>query len=76
MWATIRMATLDGARFLGVENEVGSVAVGKAADLLVVNGAPSADIHDVRNVVLVFKDGVAYDPARLRESVKGVVGWR
>lgn len=73
---TIRMATLDGARFLGVENEVGSVAVGKAADLLVVNGDPSADIHDVRKVVMVFKDGVAYDPAQLRESVKGTVGWR
>jgi imidazolonepropionase-like amidohydrolase len=71
----IRMATLVGADFLGVGNEVGSLRVGKAADLLVVAGNPAADMRDIEKVELVFKDGVAYDPRLLRESAKGQVGW-
>jgi imidazolonepropionase-like amidohydrolase len=71
----IRMATLGGAQFLGVGGEVGSVAEGKAADLIVVDGNPAADIKDVEKVELVFKDGVAYDPKLLRDSVRGLVGW-
>lgn len=73
---TLRMATLDGARFLHVDAEVGSVTPGLAADLLVVKGDPTADIRAIRNVAWVFKDGVGYDPVRLREAVKGLVGWR
>jgi imidazolonepropionase-like amidohydrolase len=69
------MATLVGADFLGVGNEVGSLRVGKAADLLVVAGNPAADMRDIEKVELVFKDGVAYDPRLLRESAKGQVGW-
>ncbi len=71
----IRMATLGGAQFLGVEGQVGSVTEGKAADLIVVNGNPAADIKEIEKVELVFKDGVAYDPKLLRDSVKGLVGW-
>lgn len=71
----IHMATLGGAEFLGVGNEVGSLSVGKAADLFIVAGNPAADMRDIEKVELVFKDGVAYDPHLLRESVKGMVGW-
>ena len=71
----IRMATLGGAQFLGVGDEVGSVTEGKAADLIVVNGNPAADIKNIEKVELVFKDGVAYDPKLLRDSVRGLVGW-
>jgi imidazolonepropionase-like amidohydrolase len=71
----IRMATLDGARFLGIDREVGSVEPGKRADLLVVAGDPSRNIADIEAVALVFKDGVAYDPKKLRDSVRGMVGW-
>lgn len=71
----IRMATLGGAEFLDVANDRGSIAVGKAADLIVVNGNPSVEMKDIEKVELVFKDGVAYDPHLLRESVKGLVGW-
>ncbi len=71
----IRMATLGGAEFLGVGNEVGSLAKDKAADLIVVVGDPVADIKDIEKVELVFKDGVAYDPKLLRDSVKDTVGW-
>jgi imidazolonepropionase-like amidohydrolase len=53
---------------------VGTVAAGKQADLIVVRGDPSANIADVENVELVFKDGVGYDPAKLIASVRGKVG--
>ena len=70
----IRISTLNGATYLGRAALVGSVAVGKQADLLVIGGDPSVRIEDVRNVELVFKQGVAYDPAKLIASVKGKVG--
>jgi imidazolonepropionase-like amidohydrolase len=70
----IKIATLNGATFLGREREIGSVEVGKAADLLLVRGDPSSRISDLRQVELVWKDGLAYDPARLLESVRGRYG--
>ena len=73
---TIRMATLDGATFLGIQNRTGSIAVGKEADLQVVRGAPDQDIRDIDNVEIVFANGIAYDPALLLSRVKGLVGWR
>lgn len=71
----IRIATLGGAEFLGVADDRGSISVGKAADLIVINGNPAADMKDIEKVELVFKDGVAYDPVLLRASVKGLIGW-
>ena len=70
----IRIGTLNGATFLGRSNRVGSIAVGKDADLVVLAGDPSTRISDLRNVQIVFKQGVGYDPAKLIESVKGKVG--
>ena len=70
----IRICTLNGATYLGRAAITGTVAVGKQADLVVVNGDPSTKISDIRNVELVFKQGVGYDPAKLIASVKGKVG--
>jgi enamidase len=70
----IRIGTLNGATYLGRADRVGSIASGKQADLVVVNGDPSTRIGDVRNVQLVFKQGIGYDPAKLIESVRGKVG--
>jgi imidazolonepropionase-like amidohydrolase len=70
----IRIGTLNGATFLGRANRTGSIAVGKDADLVVVAGDPATRISDVRNVQIVFKQGIGYDPAKLIESVKGKVG--
>ncbi len=70
----IRVATLNGATYLGRADRVGSIAVGKQADLLVVRGDPSTRIADVGNAELVFKGGVGYDSAKLFASVKGRVG--
>ena len=70
----IQIGTLNGARYLGRDARVGSLAPGKQADLVVVNGDPSTAIADVRKVELVFKQGVGFDPAKLVASVTGRVG--
>jgi imidazolonepropionase-like amidohydrolase len=59
----IRAATLDGATFLanGAEPEFGIVAVGKRADLLLVEGDPTKDVGALENVIEVYKDGVALE---------------
>ncbi|MGQ0650111.1 MAG: amidohydrolase family protein [Gemmatimonadaceae bacterium] len=72
----IRIMTLNGAKILGVDKDLGSVEVGKIADLAIVNGNPAARPRDLRNVVTVFKNGVGYDPAKLFADVKGIVGLR
>ncbi len=69
----IRIATANGAKFFGEQDRIGTIAPGKQADLVVIEGNPAARIADIRKVKLVFKDGVAYDPAKLLESVKGSV---
>jgi imidazolonepropionase-like amidohydrolase len=70
----IRIATLNGATYLGRQDRIGSIAVGKNADLVVIKGDPSTRIADVENVEIVFKDGVGYDTAKLLESVRGRYG--
>jgi hypothetical protein len=72
----IRIATLNGARFLGEDKAIGSIESGKAADLVLVEGDPTHDIHAIEHVELVFKDGIGYDPAKLVEAAKGTVGLR
>lgn len=59
------MATLGSARVLGREAELGSVAVGKLADMVLVDGDPTRNMSEVRKTVLVIKDGAIFDPAAL-----------
>ena len=70
----ISIGTLNGAKYLGRDARIGSIAVGKQADLVVVAGNPSTTIADIRKVETVFKQGVGFDPAKLIESVRGQVG--
>ena len=72
----IRIATLNGAEFLHIDRETGSIAVGKDADLVVIKGDPSRQIADIENVDTVFKDGIGYDAAKIADSVHGMVGIR
>jgi imidazolonepropionase-like amidohydrolase len=72
----IRIATFEGARLLGSDDRVGSIAAGKEADLLIVRGNPAAKIADISNVTHVFANGKRYDPAALVSAVSGQVGWR
>ena len=72
----IHIATQNGAAYLGESDQVGSIGAGKAADLVVIAGDPAQNIEDIENVQLVFKDGVGFDPAKLTQSVQGLVGQR
>jgi imidazolonepropionase-like amidohydrolase len=70
----IRVATANGARFLGVDDRVGTLAPGKQADLLLVDGKPDEDIARLDRIDLVFKNGIAFDAKRLRGSLRGQIG--
>lgn len=70
----IKIATLNGAQYMGEAERIGSIAPGKQADLVVIKGDPSKDIADIEKVEIVFKDGVGYDSAKLIEAVRGRVG--
>jgi imidazolonepropionase-like amidohydrolase len=70
----IQIATSNGAKLLGELDHFGTIAAGKAADLVVIDGNPAARIADIRKIKLVFKDGAGYDPAKLVDSVHGAVG--
>jgi imidazolonepropionase-like amidohydrolase len=72
----IRIATYNGALFLGEADRIGTIAAGKQADLAVINGNPARNIEDIENVETVFKDGIGYDSQKLIASVRGQVGER
>ena len=72
----IQIMSLNGARVLGEDDQFGSIEVGKLADLVVIDGDPVRREAEIRNVTLVFKEGVGYDATALAESVKGLVGLR
>jgi imidazolonepropionase-like amidohydrolase len=72
----IKIASFNGAKFLGEDSRIGSIAPGKQADLMVVKGNPAATIADIEKVEIVFKDGVGYDTEKLIQSVQGLVGIR
>ena len=70
----IHIASANGAEFLGEAKDIGTVAPGKAADLILIHGDPSKNIADIEKVETVFKDGVGYDSAKLIESIRGSMG--
>jgi imidazolonepropionase-like amidohydrolase len=70
----VQVGTLNGAKYLGRDARIGSIAGGKQADLVVVAGDPSTTISDIRNVETVFKRGVGFDPTKLISSVTGRAG--
>jgi imidazolonepropionase-like amidohydrolase len=72
----ISIASLNGAKFLGEDARIGSIAPGKQADLMIVKGNPAVTITDIENVEIVFKDGIGYDSEKLIQSVQGLVGIR
>ena len=70
----VRIMTANGAKILGVDKSLGTVERGKLADLVVLHGDLVAEPSVIRNVTLVFKDGVGYDSGKLIASVQGRVG--
>ena len=72
----IQTLTSNGAMYLGRQDQIGTLAAGKQADLVLIKGDPSKTIDDIENVETVFKVGVGYDSKKLIESVRGQVGIR
>ncbi len=70
----VQICSLNAAEYLNRGNEIGSIAIGKKADLVLINGDPEREIRDVRNTEIVFKNGVGYDSKKLFESANGKVG--
>ena len=70
----IAIGTRNGARFLGRDGRIGTIAAGKQADLMVVAGDPSRVIADARKVETVYRRGVGFDSQKLIQSVSGRVG--
>lgn len=67
--AALQIATLNAARILGQGEELGSIAVGKLADLVLFDGDPTTKISDIRRAVLTIKGGTVYDTASLWREV-------
>lgn len=72
----VQIMTRNGARVLGIDDRVGTLAPGMQADLVVLRGNPVDEAADIRNVVYTFRRGLGYDAEKLRTSVAGWVGLR
>lgn len=70
----IKIATLNGAIYEGRADSIGSIAPGKDADLVVVDGDPATHIDDIEKTEIIFKDGVGYDSKKLLDSALGRYG--
>ncbi|MBI4420014.1 MAG: amidohydrolase family protein, partial [Gemmatimonadetes bacterium] len=70
----VKVASYNGAKFLGQADSLGSIATGKVADLVVIDGNLAQNVSDIQKVSIVFKNGVGYDSKKLFAAVKGQVG--
>jgi imidazolonepropionase-like amidohydrolase len=65
----LQLATLGAARVMKLDKELGSIAPGKLADVILVDGDPAAHIADIYKVKTVVKDGVVYQAADLDRAL-------
>lgn len=63
----LKVATINGARYIGMEEDLGSIEEGKLADLIVIDGNPLENIRDTENVVYTMVNGRLYDSATMNE---------
>ncbi|TMI70454.1 MAG: amidohydrolase [Bacteroidetes bacterium] len=70
----IKICTLNAAEYLGRSRDIGTIEVGKQADLVLIDGNPLNDVKDMRKTEIVFENGVGFDSRKLFESVLGKVG--
>jgi imidazolonepropionase-like amidohydrolase len=65
----LRIATLGAARVMKRDRQLGVIAPGRLADMILIDGDPTRRISDIRRVSLVIKDGSVYEPAALYKSI-------
>ncbi len=63
----LRAATMNGAEYLGMETEIGSIKEGKLADLIIIDGNPLKNIQDTENVTYTMINGRLYDASTMNE---------
>ena len=70
----LHAATLNGARYLGRAAQIGSIEVGKRADLVVIDGDPTVDVMTLEHMPWVFKGGVGYQTEKIFTALRGAIG--
>ena len=65
----LRIATLVPAQVMGDDRDYGSIAVGKVADIVIVDGRPAERISDLRHLERVIRAGRVYDPQAVRAAL-------
>jgi imidazolonepropionase-like amidohydrolase len=65
----LRMATLTPAQVMGVTKDLGMIAAGKLADMVLIDGDPTKNIRHTRNITTVIKGGKVYDPAAIEKAM-------
>ncbi len=70
----LKIVTLNGARFLGRDKDVGSLEIGKRADIALIDGDPARDPAAVEHMPFVFKKGIGYSSSTIFEAMKGQAG--
>jgi len=70
----IMISTSNGAKYLGRDRQVGTLDVGKRADVVVIDGDPAKDVAAIEKMPLVFKNGIGYDSAKMFAAMKETVG--
>ncbi|MBD0832072.1 amidohydrolase family protein [Aestuariibaculum sediminum] len=70
----VKICTFNGAKYLNQDQTIGTIETGKTADLILINGDLESNINNIRNMEIVFKDGIGYDSKKLFDSVNGLVG--
>jgi len=65
----LRMATLTSAQVVGVERERGTIAPGKLADMVLIDGDPTVHIEDIHKAAIVIKDGHVFHPAQIEKAL-------
>ena len=70
--SALAVATIHGAKFLGLERELGSLSTGKVADLLVLNENPIDDIRATAKIAMVMKNGTIWDACDARSGLAAI----